>query len=120
MNSLNGLRVLIVENQPTEADELERAFVAVGTTVVVQTCAKALSSRPADVAAVVLDWLPATTERRDLVRSLREQKIPYVYYCEPPPTNAIESLGALFVLKPAPPDDVVAAVATTITEKAGR
>ena len=38
MNSLDGLRILIVEDHPSEADELERACVAVGATVGIQTC----------------------------------------------------------------------------------
>ena len=65
MNSLDGPRILIVDDPPSEADELERAFVAVGATVGIQTCKGALSSATADLAAVVFDWLPANRERRD-------------------------------------------------------
>ena len=110
MNSLNGLRVLIVEDQPTQAEELKQAFVAAGANVCIETCKGALSSPAADLAAVVLDWLPATVARRDFIRLLRQQKIPYVFYCDPPPTHAIAALGATFVEKPSDPSDVVAAV----------
>ena len=58
MKSIDGLRILIVEDHPSEADELERAFVAVGATFGIQTCKGALSSPTADFAAVVLIGFP--------------------------------------------------------------
>lgn len=115
---LQGKLILIVEDSPLIALDLQAALESAGALVVCSDCARAvvLVERPF-LSAVILDCGPYSSERRAIVRRLSERGVPFMFYGVTPP--AIKSgAGTLFLAKPAPPEKIVATL--TLLVKVGK
>ncbi len=109
--ALWGRLILVIEDEPAVAVELEAALRRADADVVVTDCARGaiLVERPF-LSAAVLDCGLAPRERRAIVRRLRERRLPFVIFGTQPPDTVTSGDGAPFILKPAPSDDVVRAL----------
>jgi CheY-like chemotaxis protein len=110
---LDGQTVLLVEGDPAAADRLQAALEDAGAEVlVVRNTAEALSRMAQfDFSAAVLDWRPETREHRAATRWLREDGVRILFHAAQPPEDAIAACGDPVLVKPAPPDAMVRALA---------
>ena len=112
---LSGRRVLVVEDEPLIAMDIEQALETAGASVVIAaTLDEALRlTEQGGLSAAVLDLVLGASDGGALCARLRERAIPFVIYsgrtdipvgCEP---------GA-FVSKPAHPEALLQAIASII------
>ena len=109
---LAGAAILIVEDEPLIALDLQATLEAAGAGV---TCCKAddavrMAGRKTFTAAV-LDARPGSSDHRSIARQLRESKVPFLFYSTQAPEDVTTVRGAPVVLKPGRPQDIVGAVA---------
>jgi DNA-binding response OmpR family regulator len=110
---LDGHTVLVVEEQPLIALDLQRALEGAGAEVVVaRNGAEALSRiGQFDFTAGVIDWRPATEDHRVVARALKQRKLRFLFYATNPPEDVTTVRGAPSFLKPAHPEEIVKALA---------
>src|SRR5262245_11862827 len=111
---LFGRRVLIVEDEPLIAMEIEQALESAGASVdIAATLDEALRLTEQGVSAAILDLVLGASDGGALCARLRERAIPFVIYsgrsdipvgCQP---------GA-FVSKPAHPEALLQAIASVL------
>ena len=109
---LAGAAILIVEDEPLIALDLQATLEAAGASV---TCCKAddavrMVGQKAFTAAV-LDARPGSSDHRPIARQLRDSKVPFLFYSTQAPEDVTTVRGAPVVLKPGRPQDIVGAVA---------
>lgn len=111
--ALAGQTVLVVEEDPPMARELLAVLENAGAEVLVARNAAEALSRIAqfDFSAAVLDWRPERREHRAATRWLREDGVRILFYAEHPPEDAMAACGDPILVKPAPPDEIVRALA---------
>ena len=115
MNSsaaLAGVAILIVEDEPLIALDLQATLQAAGASV---TCCKADDAVARlgqhTFSAAVLDARPGSSEHRPIARRLRDGGVPFLFYSTQAPDDVTTIRGAPVVLKPGRPQDIIAAVA---------
>jgi DNA-binding response OmpR family regulator len=111
-SDLLGRAILVVEDEPLIALDLQTSLEAVGAKVI---CANAhnglhLSERP-DLSAAVLDAPPGSTDHRRIAHALRLRGVPFLFYSTHPPEDVTTVRGAPIVLKPGRPEEIIAAMA---------
>ena len=111
--NLAGQTILVVEEQPLIALDLQRALEGAGAEVVVaRNAAEALPSiGQFDFTAGVIDWRPASEDHRVVARALKERKVRFLFYATNPPEDVTTVRGAPTFLKPAHPQEIVKALA---------
>lgn len=114
--TLNGQTILVVEEQPLIARDLQVALENAGAEVLVARDAADALSRLAqfDFSAAVLDWRPDTSEYRTVTRWLREDGVRFLFYAARPPADVLTECREPILLKPAPPEKIVKALAQLI------
>jgi DNA-binding response OmpR family regulator len=116
---LAGAAILIVEDEPLIALDLQATLEAAGASV---TCCKAddavrMVGQKAFTAAV-LDARPGSSDHRPIARQLRDSKVPFLFYSTQAPEDVTTVRGAPVVLKPGRPQDIVGAVALLLGRNA--
>jgi DNA-binding response OmpR family regulator len=110
--ALAGVAILIVEDEPLIALDLQATLQAAGASV---TCCKA-DDAVAKVgqqrfSAAVLDARPGSSDHRPIARRLRDDGVPFLFYSTQAPEDVTTVRGAPVVLKPGRPQEIVGAVA---------
>ena len=116
LNNLNGKTILIVEDAPRASLDLQATLEAAGASVTCTDCAGALVlvERPF-LSAAILHHAANSTDRRSMVRRLRERFIPFLLYDTERPASMASGRGAPFLAKPAQPEEILAAVSALLT-----
>ena len=111
--SLEGQRILVVEEQPLVALDLKMALEQAGAEVVVAGNATEALGRvkQADFTAGVIDWRPQSDDHRLVARALKQRKVRFLFYATNPPEDVTTVRGAPVFLKPSRPEDIVQALA---------
>ena len=122
MNSsaaLAGVAILIVEDEPLIALDLQATLQAAGASV---TCCKADDAvarvGQQKFSAAVLDARPGSSEHRPIARRLRDDGVPFLFYSTQAPEDVTTIRGAPVVLKPGRPQEIVGAVALLLGRNA--
>jgi len=114
-SALEGQAVLVVEEEPAAARALREALENAGAEVMVARNAAEALSRIAqfEFSAALLDWRPEQREHRTLTRWLREDGVPFLVCAARPPDegDAMAARGEPMLLKTAPPEEIVRALA---------
>ena len=111
--SLDGHTILVVEEQPLIALDLQRALEGAGAEVVVaRNAAEALGRMGQfEFTAGVIDWRPQSDDHRMVARALKQRKVRFLFYATNPPEDVTTVRGAPIFLKPAHPEEIVKALA---------
>jgi DNA-binding NtrC family response regulator len=112
---LDGVRVLIVEDDPLLLLDLELTLSGAGAVVVglCQTLDEALKrSRPIDFAVAVLDFRLGDETALPVARRLEDEGVPFVFYTGQTrhESSLAEWRHCPIVEKPSPPDALIRAV----------
>ena len=112
---LEGCSILLVKDDPTLSD-LKTALGDAGAVITCADLARALVyvERPF-LSAAILDCAPASRERRDIIRRLRDRHVPFLIYSTEPPGSVAIGQGAPFVPKPSPTELLVSALAALMS-----
>jgi DNA-binding response OmpR family regulator len=106
----NGRAILIVEEEPLIALDLQMAFESAGAKVVWSRVRDAVQVvEPRRFSAAILDLPHGSSEHRPIVRRLRAQGVPFIFYSTRYPDD-VTMRGVPIVFKPEHPDRIVAAV----------
>lgn len=99
--TLAGRLILIVEDEPLIAMDLDETFESAGARVVNAMTKRAalVIAKGADLAAAVVDYGLPDGDSTELCACLRERKIPFMMYSGYPASDACP--GSPFVPKPA-------------------
>lgn len=120
--SLSGLRVLLVEDEPLLAWELELAFSAAGAIVIGPASTLRMGctlARENGLAAAVLDYRLGHEEVGPLAVFLYERGIPFILHTgHGAPSDAAWAAAVPIVRKPASPETIVQLVATLVDRNA--
>jgi len=110
--NLAGQRILVVEEQPLIALDLQRALVGAGAEVVVaRNAAEALGRMGQfDFTAGVIDWRPASEDHRVVARALKQRKVRFLFYATNPPEDVTTVRDAPVFLKPGRPEEIAKAL----------
>jgi CheY-like chemotaxis protein len=111
--SLEGQRILVVEEQPLVALDLKMALEQAGAEVVVAGNATEALGRVSqfDFTAGVIDWRPQSDDHRLVARALKQRKVRFLFYATNPPEDVTTVRGAPVFLKPSRPENIVQALA---------
>lgn len=120
---LAGLRVLLVEDEPLLAWELELAIASAGATVVgpasTLRSAFALAEENGNgLAAAVIDYRLGQDEAAPLAAFLHEQGIPFIIHTGHGTTGNAPWRSAPVVRKPANPDRIVQILEALVSRQA--
>ena len=120
--NLAGQTILVVEEQPLIALDLQRALEGAGAEVVVaHNAAEALGRMGQfDFTAGVIDWRPASEDHRVVARALKHRNVRFLFYATNPPEDVTTVRGAPIFLKPAHPEEIVKALALLTGESNNR
>jgi CheY-like chemotaxis protein len=104
--NLAGQTILVVEEQPLIALDLQRALEGAGAEVVVARNAAEALPRVGqfDFTAGVIDWRPASEDHRVVARALKQKDVRFLFYATNPPEDVTTVRGAPIFLKPAHPE----------------
>ena len=104
----SGRWLLLVEEEPIHAVQLQQALEEAGASVTVARCAAAkfLVERP-ELSTIVLDCHPNLGDRRDLVQSAKARGLPVLFLGDIEPDAEITGYGVPFVYKRRPPEEVL-------------
>src|SRR5439155_26178938 len=108
---LAGRVILVVEEQPLIALDLQTALEGAGAKVIIARDSGEAIARieQFNLSAAVIDLRPASNEHRDVARLLRRKGIRFVFYATHPPEDVTTTRGAPVLIKPTPPIDGVRA-----------
>jgi DNA-binding response OmpR family regulator len=110
---LENQRILVVEDDPIIALDLQSILEAAGATVVgpAHKVSEAISLiEGSKVSAVVLDYRLQVGDTLPLARVLQERRIPFLFATSDPEGVAGKYPGAIIVAKPFRPDQLTSAV----------
>jgi DNA-binding response OmpR family regulator len=115
--SLLGQAILVVEEQPFAARDLQVALEKAGAAVVVVRDAEQALVRIAqqDFTAAVLDWRPNSSEQRTVARWFEEEGVSFIFCAGEYPKDAAMARGAPILIRPAPPNAIVAVLTRLIS-----
>lgn len=105
--SLDGLTMLVVEDEPVIRLDLQQTLEKAGARVLAANdveSARRLIERP-DLSAAVLDWFGA-----DICRRLTERGVPFVFYTGRAASGLEGWQHVPMVSKPAKPEDIITAL----------
>jgi DNA-binding response OmpR family regulator len=115
---LTGLRILLVEDEPLLAWELEAALIEAGATVIGPATTLAIGcalAQQEDLAAAVLDVQLGKEQSDPIAEALHEQGVPFVFHTGNVGAKELaEFWSAPVITKPSTPDVVVAHVAQLV------
>jgi DNA-binding NtrC family response regulator len=118
---LRGQHVLIIEDEPLIALDLEQALSSAGAVVsIANTVASALeAAESSSVTAAIVDLRLHERSVRDVVERLAIRNLPFVFYSGQTETHTAASWpGVPLLLKPLPPKEVVEMLARVVAVKA--
>ena len=111
---LTGLRILLVEDEPLLAWELEAALIEAGATVVGPAKTLAIGcalAQQEDLAAAVLDVQLGREQSGPIAEALYEQGVPFVFHTGNVGADKLAELWAApVVTKPSTPEIIIAYV----------
>lgn len=119
--SLSGLRILLVEDEPLLAWELELAFAAAGAIVVGPASSLRAGCALAEeegLAAAVLDYRLGHEEVGPLAALLQDRGIPFVIHTGHATSTETAWAAAPVVRKPANPETIVQLVCKLVRQRA--
>jgi DNA-binding response OmpR family regulator len=116
---LAGQTILVVEEEPLIALDLQMELKQAGANVVVaRNSHEALARiRQINFAAGVIDWRPESDEHRAIARALRRRGARFVFYATCQPEDVTTVRGAPIILKPERPDKIIATLALLVGAK---
>lgn len=115
---LAGTSILIVEDEPLIALDLQTTLEAAGAKVWCATADAATSiADQVALSAAVLDARPSSSEHRPIARKLKEKGVPFLFYSTQAPEDVTTVRGAPVVLKPGRPQDIIGAVKLLLGRK---
>jgi len=120
---LRGHHVLVVEDEPLIALDLEQALSAAGAAVnIANTVASALEAAEApSVTAAIVDLRLHGHSVRDVVERLATRNLAFVFYTGQTETATAASWPSVpFLLKPLPAKEVVEMLARVVSTRGGR
>jgi DNA-binding response OmpR family regulator len=108
-----GQRILVVEEQPIIALELQTALEQAGADVVVAHNAAQALARIDEFyfAAGVVDWRPGSEDHGVVARALKQEEVRFLFYATHPPEDVTTMRGAPVFLKPGRPEEIAQALA---------
>ena len=111
--ALKGQAILLVEEQPSVARNLQAALERAGAEVlVVRDAAEALVRLDQfDFSSAIVDWRPDTREHPTIARRLKEEGVRYLFYATHPPEDVRTGRGAPIIAKSATPEEIVEVLA---------
>jgi CheY-like chemotaxis protein len=111
-----GQRILVVEEQPLVALDLQRTLEAVGAEVqVARNATDALERmRQFDFAPAVVDWRHGSEDHRVVARALKQKGVRFLFYATNPPEDVTTVRGAPIFLKPGRPEEIAKALALLV------
>ena len=113
---LTGQTILLVEEQPIIALDLQTALEDAGAKVVVaRDAAEALTSiGKFTFTSAVLDLRPSSDEHRTIARALNKKRVRFLFHATQAPEDVTTVRGAPIFQKPTRSQDIVRALATLI------
>jgi CheY-like chemotaxis protein len=110
---LTGQTILLVEEQPIVAFDLQTALEDAGARVVIaRDAAEALASiGKVAFTAAVLDLRPSSDGHRTIARALKARGVRFVFHATQPPEDVTTVRGAPVFQKPTRAADIVKALA---------
>jgi CheY-like chemotaxis protein len=110
---LSGQTVLVVEEQPIVALDLQAALEDAGAKVVVaRDATEALASiGRLTFTSAVLDLRPSSDDHRTIARALNKRGVRFLFHATQPPEDVTTIRGAPIFQKPARSQDIVKALA---------
>lgn len=107
-SSLDGVTILIVEDEPLIRLDLQKILEEAGAKVLSADRAESVRClvESPDLSGAVLDWIDA-----DVCRCLTERGVPFVFYSGRAASEFEGWQHALMLSKPAAPEEIVAALA---------
>lgn len=114
--SLQGRVILVVEEQPQAAHDLQTALEEAGADVLVaRNGAEALLRiEQFDLSAAVLEWRPDNGEHPMVVRQLKKEGVRFLLYASRPPATLGSASRAPMFAKSTPPEEIAKALAQLI------
>ena len=114
--NLAGQTILVVEEQPLVALDLQAALEQAGAEVMVARNATEALARISefDFAAAVVDWRPGSDDHRVVARALKQKQVRFLFYATHPPEDVTTVRGAPIFLKPGRPEEIVQALALLV------
>jgi|SRR5689334_10509334 DNA-binding response OmpR family regulator len=111
--NLAGQTILVVEQQPLIALDLQTALEQAGAEVMVARNATEALARISEFefSAAVVDWHPDSEGHRVVARALKQGQVRFLFYATHPPENVTTVRGAPIFLKPGRPEEIVRALA---------
>lgn len=111
--NLAGHRILVIEEQPLVALDLQTALEQAGAEVVVAHDAAQALARISeyDFATAVVDWRPDSDDHRVVARALKRKRVRFLFYTTHPPEDVTTVRGAPIFLKPGRPEEIAKALA---------
>ena len=111
--NLDGQTILVVEEQPLVALDLQTALEQAGAKVMVARNATEALARISefDFAAAVVDWHTDSQDHRVVARALKQEQVRFLFYATHPPEDVTTVRGAPIFLKPGRPEEIVQALA---------
>ena len=117
---LENRRILVVEDDPIIALDLQRILEAAGATVVgpAREVSEAISFiKGSKVSAAVLDYRLRVGDTLPLARLLAERRIPFLFETSDPDSVARKHPGAIILAKPFRPDQLTSAVGALLARR---
>ena len=107
--NLAGQTILVVEQQPLVALDLQTALEQSGAEVIVARNAQEALARIDEFvfAAAVVDWRPESEDHRVVARALKQEQVRFLFYATHPPEDVTTVRGAPIFLKPGRPEEIV-------------
>ena len=117
--TLLGQLILVVEEQPYAARDLQVALERAGAEVVmVPDAEQALRSiEQRDFTAAVLDWRPNSSEQQTVARWFEEDGASFLFCAAERPADATMARGAPILVRPARAKDIVSELTLLIRKK---
>jgi CheY-like chemotaxis protein len=117
--TLSGQTILLVEEQPIIALDLQTALQDAGAKIVVaRDAAEALAHiGHVGFTAAILDLRPASNEHRTIARALKQKGVPFLFHATQPPEDVTTMRGAPILQKPTRSQDIVRALAHLVSAR---
>ena len=113
---LTGQTILVVEEEPIIALDLQTALQDAGAKIVVARDAAEALARIGQVGftAAILDLRPASDAHRTIARALKQKGVPFLFHATQPPEDVTTIRGAPILQKPTRSQDIVRALAVLV------
>jgi DNA-binding response OmpR family regulator len=117
-DTLAGRLILVVEDEPLIAMDVQAALEGAGASVI--CCNSTDGAQRAEqpgLSAAILDTRPNSGDHRPIARRLRDRGVPFLFYSTHAPEDVTTVRGAPVLLKPERPTEIVASVALLLQRK---